>query len=240
MTFGALGLAFLAGLLSILSPCVLPLLPIILGAAATEHKLGPALLAAGVAVSFVVIGLFVATIGFEIGLDGAVFRNAAAVLMILAGVVLAAPALQVRAAAAGGPFSNWVHNAFGGVSTSGPRGQLAMGLLLGAVGSPCVGPTLGAASVLAARGENLTSVSATLGVFGIGAETPLLALGMMSRQAMSGWRDRLLTAGKGAKMALGALLVAIGFLIVTQLDKELEAVLVAASPAWLTAITTRF
>lgn len=146
--------------------------------------------------------MFVATIGFEIGLDGEVFRDAAAVLMILVGVVLAAPALQVRAAA-GRAFSNWVHNVFGGVSTSGPRGQLAMGLLLGAVWSPCVGPTLGAASVLPARGENLASVSATMGAFGIGAAAPLLALGMMSRQAMSGWRDRLRAAGKGAKMALG-------------------------------------
>lgn len=49
----ALGLAFLAGILSILSPCVL-LLPIVLGAAASEHRLGPALLAGGVAASFVV------------------------------------------------------------------------------------------------------------------------------------------------------------------------------------------
>lgn len=50
----ALGLAFLAGILSILSPCVLLLLPIVLGAAASEHRLGPALLAGGVAASFVV------------------------------------------------------------------------------------------------------------------------------------------------------------------------------------------
>lgn len=57
MSAGALGLAFLAGLLSALSPCVLPLLPLVLGAAAAEHKWAPALLALGVALSFVVIGL---------------------------------------------------------------------------------------------------------------------------------------------------------------------------------------
>ena len=72
-----LGLAFLAGILSVLSPCVLPLLPLVLGAAASEHRLGPAALAGGLALSFVAIGLFVATVGFAIGLDAGVFRLAA-------------------------------------------------------------------------------------------------------------------------------------------------------------------
>jgi cytochrome c biogenesis protein CcdA len=240
MSAGALGLAFLAGILSILSPCVLPLAPIVLGAAASEHRLGPALLAVGVALSFVVIGLFVATIGFGIGLDGSVFRLGAAALMILFGVLLAAPALATRATAAGGPLSDRVNALFGGFSTSGLKGQFALGLLLGAVWSPCVGPTLGAASVLAARGEDLAQVGLTMGVFGLGAAAPLLALGLLSRQSMIGWRDRLLSAGERAKQALGLLLVALGLLIVTGYDKQLEAALVAASPDWLTALTTRF
>ncbi len=240
MTIGGLGLAFLAGLLSILSPCVLPLLPLVLGAAASEHKFGPPLLASGVALSFVAIGLFVATIGFGLGLDGDVFRNGAAALMILFGVLLAAPVLQLRVAAAGGPLSDWVERRFGGFSTNGASGQFAVGLLLGAVWSPCVGPTLGAASVLAAQGEDLGQVALTMAAFGLGAAVPLLALGLMSRQAMTRWRDRLLSTGKGAKAVLGGMLVAIGLLIMFHLDKKLEAVLVAASPEWLTTLTTRF
>ena len=82
MDAGTLGLAFLAGLLSALSPCVLPLLPLVLGAAAAEHKWAPALLALGVALAFVLIGLFVATIGFSIGLDGDAFRSVAAALCV--------------------------------------------------------------------------------------------------------------------------------------------------------------
>src|SRR5271168_1714810 len=107
MALGSLALAFLAGLLSVLSPCVLPLLPIVLGAAASEHRMGPAALAAGVALSFVTIGLFVATVGFAIGLDGEIFRTVAAILMIGVGAVLAIPPLQARLAMAGGPISNW-------------------------------------------------------------------------------------------------------------------------------------
>ena len=74
MSIGALGLSFLAGLLSILSPCVVPLLPIVLGTAASEHRFGPVALAGGVTLSFVAIGLFVATIGFGMGLDSDAFR----------------------------------------------------------------------------------------------------------------------------------------------------------------------
>lgn len=68
-----LGFSFLAGVLSTLSPCELPLIPVVLGAAAGQHRYGPVALAAGLAISFTVIGLFVATIGFSVGLDGGVF-----------------------------------------------------------------------------------------------------------------------------------------------------------------------
>jgi cytochrome c biogenesis protein CcdA len=232
------GLAFVAGLLSVLSPCVLPLLPIILGAAASEHRLGPAALAGGVAISFVAIGLVLALAGFGAGIDGDSIRLAAALAMILIGVVLAVPALQVRLAAAGGPISDVVERRFGAVSTRGLQGQFALGLLLGAVWSPCVGPTLGAASVLAAQGHDLGRVGVTMALFGVGAGLPLIALGALSRRALLGWRERLMAGGKWAKSALGVALASIGLLIATGLDKSLEAALVAASPDWLTRLTT--
>lgn len=240
MDAGALGLAFLAGVLSALSPCVLPLLPLVLGAASAEHKWAPALLAIGVALSFVVVGLFVATIGFSIGLDGDVFRSVAAALMIALGIILLFPNLQARVTAAAGPLSNRLNAAFGQGSGRGLAGQFGVGLLLGAVWSPCVGPTLGAASVLAARGEDLGAVAATMAAFGVGAAFPLLALGMMSRAAFARWRDSLLSTGKWMKRALGLLFVGLGSSIVLGIDKSLEASLVSASPAWLTELTTRF
>ena len=240
MTLATLGLALLAGLLSVLSPCVLPLLPIVLGAAASEHRFGPATLAAGVAVSFVAVGLFVATVGFSIGLDGEVVRRVAAVAMIVIGVVLMVPALQARVATAGGPVGNWVDQTFGGGPMSGLQGQFAMGLLLGAVWSPCVGPTLGAASVLAAQGKDIAAVGATMAVFGIGAALPLVVLGAVSRDVLIRWRQRMATAGQVMKQVLGVTLIAAGVLIVTGLDKALETYLVNASPAWLTSLTTRF
>ncbi|ACK49916.1 cytochrome c biogenesis protein transmembrane region [Methylocella silvestris BL2] len=235
-----LGLAFVAGLLSALSPCVLPLLPIVFGAAASEHRLGPAALACGVALSFVAIGLFVATVGFSIGLDGDVFRKAAAALLLVLGVVLIFPKLQAWAAAAAGPVSDWANRRLGRFSTIGLAGQFGVGLLLGAVWSPCVGPTLGAASVLAAQGKNLGQVALTMGAFGLGAAAPLLLLGMLSRETFRRWRGSLAKAGSGFKSALGVAFVVTAASLLLGVDKAIETALVAASPEWLTQLTTRF
>ena len=235
-----LGLSFLAGVLSILSPCVLPLLPIILGTAQSEHRLGPVALAAGLALSFTIIGLFVATIGFAIGLDTDVFRAISAFFLIAIGIVLLVPRLQQQFAVAAGPVGSWVDERFGGFSATSLWGQFGLGVLLGAVWAPCVGPTLGAASILAAKSEDLGQVALTMLVFGIGAALPLMVLGFVSREAMMRWRGRLMEAGKGGKMLLGALLLAVGLLIATGADKRLETFLVDVSPQWLTNLTTRY
>ena len=235
-----IALALLAGLLSTLSPCVLPLVPIVIATALGEHRFGPIALAAGLALSFVAIGLLVATVGFAVGLDEEVFRAIGAVLLILLGAVLLVPRLQLELATAAGPIGNWAQAQAGGFSTRGLSGQFAVGVLLGAVWSPCVGPTLGAASVLAARAENLVTVALTMLAFGLGAALPLLAIGLVSREALARWRSRLLTAGSGGRVLLGVVLVGIGALILSGLDKRIETILVEASPAWLTELASRF
>lgn len=233
-------LAFLAGILTILSPCVLPLLPLALGAAAAQGRYGPAALALGLATSFVAIGLFVALAGFSIGLDHGVFRAIAAFLLVAVGMVLMVPMLQSRVALAAGPISGWANDRLGGLSETGVGSQFGVGVLLGAVWSPCVGPTLGAASLLAAQGQNLGQVTLTMFVFGLGAALPLLGLGLLSRELLLRWRARLLLTGQSVKFALGLLLAATGALIIAGLDKKVEAVLVEMSPEWLTALTTRY
>jgi cytochrome c-type biogenesis protein len=235
-----LALAFAAGLLSILSPCVLPLVPIVLGTAIAAHPLGAVALAAGLSLSFTVLGLLLALVGFGLGIDAGMFRVAAAAIMIGLGAVLLVPAWQARLAAAGGPISDWADRRFGGFASSGLAGQFAVGLLLGAVWSPCVGPTLGAASLLASQGHDLLRVALTMAVFGIGAALPLILLGLLSRATLMGVRSRLMSAGKLGKGLLGAAFIVIGVAIVSGADKRIEAALVAASPPWLTELTTSF
>ena len=240
MTIGSPILAFMAGVLSILSPCVLPILPIVLGTAASRHRQGPLALAAGLSVSFVAIGLFLATVGHTIGLDADRLRYVAASLIMIVGVVLLVPLLQARIAVAAGPLGNWPDSNFAGIRTKGLAGQFWIGVLLGAVWSPCVGPTLGVASLLAAQGKDLGQVALTMFAFGLGAAFPLLGLGWLSRETMARWRGALLSAGSGMKSALGLMFLIIGFLIITGAEKRFEAFLVDVSPQWLIDLSTQF
>jgi cytochrome c biogenesis protein CcdA len=233
-------LAFAAGVLSILSPCVLPLVPIVLGAAAAAHPLGAIALALGLTLSFTGLGLLLALAGAAIGLDAGMLRIAAAAIMVVLGAVLLAPSWQARLAVAGGPVSAWADRRFGGAGASGLGGQLAIGLLLGLVWAPCVGPTLGAASLLASQGRDLLRVTLTMTVFGIGAGLPLVLLGLLSRATMMRFRAKLMSAGKFGKGALGGAFIVIGLAILSGADKRIEAALVAASPQWLTDLTTSF
>jgi cytochrome c biogenesis protein CcdA len=240
MSVGPVALAFVAGVLTSLSPCVLPILPLVLSAAASERKYGAVALAAGLAISFVLVGLFVATIGYSIGLTTELFRQVAAALMVMLGAVLIFPPLQTRLALASGPIANWTDRHLGSERGSGYAGQFGVGILLGAIWTPCVGPTLGAASLLAAQGRDLLQVAATMLVFGIGAALPLLIVGLLSREALQRWRKQTLSLRHAMKAALGALLILIGALVFAGFDKHLETVLVNASPRWLTDLTTRF
>ncbi|MEP7056587.1 MAG: cytochrome c biogenesis CcdA family protein [Caldimonas sp.] len=233
-------LGYGAGVLSTLSPCVLPLVPILIASALSQHRFGPLALAAGLTLSFTVVGLFIATIGVSIGLDQSLMREVAAVLLISFGSVLLSTRLQhffTRATAGiGASGSRWL----GRLTGEGWFGQFAVGLLLGLVWVPCVGPTLGAASTLAAQGSQLSQVALLMLVFGLGAATPLVILGIVSRTASQRWRGKLMAAGAAGKLVFGTILLAVGVAIVTGVDKRLETFAVDISPQWLTALTTRF
>jgi cytochrome c biogenesis protein CcdA len=236
MGITSVGLGFLAGILSVLSPCVLPLVPLVFGAAMTEHRLGIPALALGLTVSFVTIGLFVATIGFAIALDGDVLRTASAILLLIFGFVLLSETLQQHLTVAAGPLANHA----GTWTPGGVSGQFALGLMLGAIWSPCVGPTLGAASLLAAQSSALPGVAAVMIAFGLGAALPLLLIGVLSRQTLLRWRSRLLRTGKVGKRLLGIALLATAALVLSGTDHTVETALVTLSPDWLTNLTTRF
>lgn len=237
---GTLDLAFVAGALTILSPCVLPLLPIVLTTAGSQGRLGPVALGLGVVLSFVTVGLFVALVGFSIGLDGHFFRNIAAVILVFIGLVLLIPVLQNRVSLWASPISGWAQDKLGRFTSTGLLGQFGVGLLLGTVWSPCVGPTLGAASLLASQGKDIYHVVFTMTAFAIGVGIPLVLIGLLSRSALQKSRGTVLSASRAFKSVLGIILVVLGLLILSGYDKHVEAALVEASPAWLTTLTTQF
>jgi cytochrome c biogenesis protein CcdA len=165
-------------------------------------------------------------------------RTLSAVILLVLGVVLLSPSLQTRFAASVGGISNAGNSLLNKIKLEGFSGQLVVGLLLGVVWTPCVGPTLGTAVTLASQGENISQVALVMLLFGIGAAAPLIILGTLSREALMRVRGKLLTTGKFGKFALGAALVLVAVLILTGMDKVFEAWVTDIAPAWWIELTT--
>lgn len=235
---GTYAISLAAGGLSTLSPCVLPLVPILIGSAVAAHRLGPWALAAGLTLSFTLVGVALAAFGTALGLDPTTFRSIAAVLLIAFGLLLVSPLLQERFAAAAAGVSAAGNGVLSRVTLNGIAGQFVLGLLLGIVWSPCVGPTLGAAVTLASQGEHLTQVTLVMALFGFGASLPLVLLGSVSREAMVRLRGKLLSVGHNGKKALGGLMLLLGAFILSGIDKQIEAWVLDSAPAWLVRIGT--
>ena len=225
--------AYFAGTLTLINPCVLPLLPIIIAAAFQGSRLGPLMLATGLTLSFAVIGVGVTAFGHLAGIDEGLINRVAALVMVLFGVVLLVPRAQAVLARVASPLASRANAGIDRVQGAGAGGQLAVGVLLGAVWSPCVGPTLGGAIALAASGDNLGQAGITMLAFGIGVSSVLMALAYGSREILNARRERLMSWMPWAKPAMGATLLVVGVAIFFHLDRMIESRLLDLMPYWL-------
>ncbi len=234
----AMGAAFLAGLLTILSPCVLPLAPIVVSGARASDVRGPLALAAGLAITFGIVGGSLASLGVELGETGLV-RIIAALLMALIGIIMLVPWLGSRSEQLLGPLAGVSARLANRFPKAELLGQFCTGIVLAFGWAPCVGPTLGAAIALAASGGSLSSAMVTMTVFALGAAASLLGAGYgLSHLATS---SRAI-ASRGAaigRQALAVTMVFVGIFILTGLDKSIEARLVEAMPDWLVIAASR-
>lgn len=232
------GLAFVAGNLSTLSPCVLPLIPILIGTALAGHRLGPLALGSGLALSFATTGTLLASLGNVFDFDPDILRLFSAWLLLAFGLVLLSTWLQQRFSVAtswlGNTGNSWIAN----FNLAGLSGQFMLGLLLGLAWSPCVGPTLGVAIGLASQGQQLVQVGFTMLLFGLGASLPIVILGMVSREGMQRSRVNMASIGNSGKKILGGIMLVLGILIISGLDKLLEASLLNIAPDWLLKLST--
>jgi len=228
----ALPLAFAAGIMTILSPCVLPLAPIVVASARAKDPRGPLALAMGLALTFGLVGGVLASFGVEFG-DSDVVRWASAAIMVAIGAALIFPAIGdalERRLGFAGKTADALNER---LPKAGLFGQAAAGVVLAFAWAPCAGPTLGAALLLAARGGSLAAAIATMTVYALGAAGALIAVGLALGR-MAG-KAGLASAGTWGRIALGAAFGVIGLAILTDLDHRVEAVLIAAMPNWLTA-----
>ena len=232
-----LGLSFAAGVLAALSPCVLPVLPLVVGSAARTHRAGPLALAAGLVATFTIVGVLLASLGARLPIDDAWVRYASATLLAFAGVVMMSARLHDRVSGAFTPLASAAARLSSRVG-EGLAGQFAVGALLGGVWSPCVGPTLGAALGLAGESDSRIRAVLMLIAFGLGSAAPLVATAYASRSVLNR-RATLLRAGHAGQAILGGVLVLTAMLVWSGLDKVIEASVVEHLPSWWVAVLAK-
>ena len=225
--------AYLAGALTLINPCVLPVVPIVLASALQAHRLGPVALAAGMGISFVALGLTIAAVGQALGLSDQTLARAGAIAMIGFGAVLLVPKLNAGFAMATAGMSSRADMQIDAVDRSGLSGQALTGVLLGAVWSPCVGPTLGGAISLASQGGNLMWAGAVMAFFALGVASVMLALAYGARAALMRRRAAMQSLAARAKPVMGITLIAVGLMIFFRLHHVVEGWLIAVLPVWL-------
>jgi cytochrome c biogenesis protein CcdA len=225
--------AYLAGLLTLINPCVLPVLPIVLVSALTADRYGPVALAAGMSTSFVFFGLVITAFGSSVGLTQDTIAQAGAVAMILFGIIMVVPQFSRRFEMATAGVSAGANMRMDGMSGSGLRGQFSGGLLLGAVWSPCIGPTLGGAIALASQGTSLGYAALIMVFFALGVSTMIVGLGLGAREAIRTRAQALRGLAERSKPILGSTFIAVGLLLFFKVHHIIEAWALEVMPIWL-------
>lgn len=220
-------LAYAAGLLTLINPCVLPVAPIVLATALQASRFGPVALAAGMSLSFVVFGLLVTSVGYSIGLTEDLLAQIGGALMLVFGLVLLVPRANAVFATATAGFAARADSGLGNVDRTSLSGQFAGGVLLGAVWSPCIGPTLGGAIALASQGESLLRAGFIMTGFALGVSTLMLVFAYGLRATA------LRRFASISRPVLGAAFVLVGLAILFRLNHAAEAWLLGHMPGWL-------
>lgn len=232
--------AYLAGVLTLINPCVLPVLPIVLVSALNASRLGPVALAAGMSVSFVAFGVLVTAFGQSIGLTQDLLAQIGAVLMIGFGIMLVVPRFARSFEMATAGFAARADGQMNEINMTANSGQFMGGLLLGAVWSPCIGPTLGGAIALASQGQNLGYATLIMVAFAMGVSTLIVGLGLGAREAIRTRAQSLRGLAERSKPILGATFIAVGLMLLLKVHHIIEAWALQVMPIWLQDLSVAF
>jgi cytochrome c biogenesis protein CcdA len=233
-----LGLSLVAGSLTTLSPCVFPILPLVLGGAVQANRLAPLAMGVGMAISFALIGIVLGALGPALGIDSDSVRLFGAWMLITFGLVMLVPVLNRRFTEWMLPIASSANAASAKLDGGSLGGALLLGGVLGLVWSPCSGPLLASALTLVASEGGAVRGGVILGLFGIGAAIPLVAVAYASRKGFNAARGWVLQRIDGFKKAFGVIILLTGIAILSGGDKWLETQMVDTLPdAWVRATT---
>ena len=228
-------LAIAAGFLTILAPCILPVLPFLLGTSGGRSRLRPVMIIAGFVLSFSILGAAFATAGTFLGISNTALRTVAVVLLLLFGMALLFESVYDRAMARLQPLlARWSAKVAGrsALKTDAWSG-IFVGVSLGLVWTPCAGPILGSILTLASRTADYVTTLLLMFAYALGAGLPMLAIAYGGNAL----QRRLLKFGKWQGVlnkVFGVLVVGMAILILTGYDLALQTWLIQFYPSSFT------
>src|SRR3954469_7189627 len=218
--------AFVAGVGTALSPCVLPVLPLALSAGATGGRRRPLGIVTGLAISFTFVTVALVYVIDALGLPDDLLRNIAIVGLIAFGVALAVPMVGDRLEAW---LSRIAPSGFAKRSGEGFGSGLLVGFGLGALYTPCAGPILAGVITLSASQTFTAGRLATALAYGLGSAIALYALMLGGRRL-----TRRLSQRSGRfQQALGGVMVLVAVLMVLNLDQRFQTAIASDLPSFL-------
>jgi cytochrome c-type biogenesis protein len=225
-------------MLTALSPCVLPLLPLVVGGAMQRHRAAPLLMGIGMTTAFAVAGWILGALGPAMGLDAEWAHHAAAISLVVFGLALWIDPLANLVSRFAQPLALSADRLAGSVGHQSPAAALFFGGLLGLAWSPCAGPMLVSSVALVATGRDAGLGALLLGLFGMGAATPLVLAAYASRSGFARVKRWALGHGVQLRHGFGLLAIVSGVFIATGLDKAIATEMIPILPdGWLELIT---
>lgn len=229
-------LAIAAGFLTILAPCILPLLPVLLSTGAGGSKLRPLFTIAGFVGSFSIVGAALATAGAFLGITNENLRYLAVFLLLLFGAALLFPWVYDRLTVRIQPVLARIGSrvARGVVRKSDALSGIFVGVALGIVWTPCAGPILGTILTLAVKTKDFLTTMLLMFAYALGAGIPMLGVAYGGR-ALADRLKRIGAAQPLLNKIFGAFVIATALAILTGYDLVVQAYLVDFYPvrSWL-------
>src|SRR3989344_4097573 len=218
--------AFLGGIVTILSPCILPILPIVLGSGTTGGKRKPLGIIAGFVLSFTFFTLFLTSLVRATGLPADSLRIAAAIVILLFGLVLVIPHLNSWWEKLTSKLTN-----LGPARTSGDGfvAGLVIGVSLGLIWTPCVGPILAAIIYLAITGSVSASAIPVVLAYAVGTAIPLFLILVGLKKIIPTW--------PWLQKAFGVLMIVTALAIYLNLDRQFQTWVLDRFPNYGTNLT---
>lgn len=214
------GLAFAAGVLTVAAPCVLPLLPVVVGASAAggvRHAgTRPLFITLGFTLSFAALALVFGSAQRLLGVEQQTVRDAASVMLVLFGLCMLWPGPFQRLTVA---MSGLLGRVGGLGDRAGPgwAGGLLVGMSLGAVWTPCAGPVLATILTLVASQADWRASALLLGLYALGAALPMLLIAYGGQFVLA--RVRAVTRhAHRLQQLMGVVVAAVGLLTLLQYD----------------------